>query len=338
MEAAIDTLKWYQYSKKAVQANRNMETTKDLVTFDPVKPVSVQATSMKKPQDSEWKFNMENQMNEMMASLKAIGEQLNEKPVRSREGASSNRNWRSRQSSPEPTGPRQSPETRRYFQCKKKGHLRGDCPDNNKQIQGEGQSSLKKRERIAFKSRDSGSDDGITGTATFNYLGTARMIRIEADIQNQRVNAIIDTVLVTILNDQIFDQLPSKPYKDRETQLHTVGREMSMKCRVMQPVCFSIHGFEFRQSLHVAPIDCDILLGMDFLSRYRANLDLGKLTLTVNGKTMNVTFGPQSKPSVNRVTILTRTVVPPSSVVRLTCETTPQSKVLLWSIQKCSHF
>jgi hypothetical protein len=185
MEAAIDTLRWYQYSKKAVQANRNMETTKDLVTFDPVKPVSVQATSMKKPQDSEWKFNMENQMKEMMASLKAIGEQLNEKPVRSREGASSNRNWRSRQSSPEPTGPPQSSQTRRYFQCKKKGHLRGDCPDNNKQIQGEGQSSLKKRERIAFKSRDSGSDDGITGTATFNYLGTARMIRIEADIQNR---------------------------------------------------------------------------------------------------------------------------------------------------------
>jgi hypothetical protein len=38
---------------------------------------------------------------------------------------------------------------------------------------------------------------------------------------------------------------------DRETLLHTAGREMSMKCRVMQPMCFSTHGFEFRQSLHV---------------------------------------------------------------------------------------
>ena len=41
---------------------------------------------------------------------------------------------------------------------------------------------------------------------------------------------------------------------------------------------------------------------------------------------MNVTFDPKAKPSVYRVTIPTRTVVPPSSVVRLTCETTPQSK------------
>ena len=41
---------------------------------------------------------------------------------------------------------------------------------------------------------------------------------------------------------------------------------------------------------------------------------------------MKVTFGPKAKPSVYRVTIPTRTVVPPSSVVRLTCETTPQSK------------
>jgi len=97
-----------------------------------------------------------------------------------------------------------------------------------------------------------------------------------------------------------------------------------MKCRVMQPMCFSIHGFEFRQSLHVAPIDCNMLLGMDFLSRYRASLDLGKLTLTLNGKSMNITFCPKAKPSVKRVTIPTRTVVPPSSVVRLTCETTTQ--------------
>jgi hypothetical protein len=43
------------------------------------------------------------------------------------------------------------------------------------------------------KSRDSESDDGISGTATVNYLGTAKMIRIGVDIQNQRVNAIIDT-------------------------------------------------------------------------------------------------------------------------------------------------
>lgn len=41
MEAAIDILKWYQHSKKAVHANRNMETTMDLVTFDTVEPVSV---------------------------------------------------------------------------------------------------------------------------------------------------------------------------------------------------------------------------------------------------------------------------------------------------------
>jgi hypothetical protein len=35
MEAAIDTLKWYQHSKKAVQANRNMETTNDLISGHP---------------------------------------------------------------------------------------------------------------------------------------------------------------------------------------------------------------------------------------------------------------------------------------------------------------
>jgi hypothetical protein len=46
-------------------------------------------------------------------------------------------------------------------------------------------------------------------------------------------------------------------------------------------------------------------------------------------KTMSVTFGTEAIPSVNRVTIPTRTVIPPSSVVRLTCETTPQSKAFI---------
>jgi hypothetical protein len=67
--------------------------------------------------------------------------------------------------------------------------------------------TVKKGDRVTFKSRDSESDDGITGTATVNCLGTAKMIRIGVDIQNQRVNAIIYMVLMAI--DQKFDHLGS---------------------------------------------------------------------------------------------------------------------------------
>jgi hypothetical protein len=56
------------------------------------------------------------------------------------------------------------------------GHLRRDCPDTKRQSQGRGQSFFKKRDRVIFKSRDSESDDGITGTAMVNYLGTAKHI------------------------------------------------------------------------------------------------------------------------------------------------------------------
>ena len=46
MKAAIDTLKWYQHSKKVVQSNRHIDTDKDLVTSDPVEPMAVQATGI----------------------------------------------------------------------------------------------------------------------------------------------------------------------------------------------------------------------------------------------------------------------------------------------------
>lgn len=157
---------------------------------------------MKKLEDSEWKFNMENQMKEMMASLNVIVEQLSEKPVMSRDGTSSNRHRRGRTSTPEPSRsrqgpesikPRHSPENIRCFLCNQKGHLRRDCPNNKKHSH-----------RIVFNPSDNGSDDDITGTSTVNYLGTARMIRIEINIQNLKVKAIIDTgAEVTILNHQI---------------------------------------------------------------------------------------------------------------------------------------
>jgi hypothetical protein len=114
------------------------------------------------------------------------------------------------------------------------------------------------------------------------------MIRIWVDIQNQRVNAIIDTgAQVTILNDQIFDQLPSKPYTDRETQLHTAGREMNMKCRAMQPMCFSILGFEFNLTTEL----CGITVRVGIVTRFTEGLvSVPKVTFMVFPFKVRVNF------------------------------------------------
>lgn len=52
------------------------------------------------------------------------------------------------------------------------------------------------------------------------------MIWIEVDIQNHKVNAIIDTgAQDTILNDHIFDQLQSKPYRQGNPASHSWSRD-----------------------------------------------------------------------------------------------------------------
>lgn len=129
MEAAIDTLKWYTHSRKTAQSNGHMDTSKDLLTFYSLEPITVQVTGMKK-QDSEWKSNNEEKMKEVMANLKAISNQLNETPTqllpaRSRENtslqtSSNSRNWKrnnstGRQGSPESTRPRQSTQNKTVF-------------------------------------------------------------------------------------------------------------------------------------------------------------------------------------------------------------------------------
>ena len=135
-------------------------------------------------------------------------------------------------------------------------------------------------------------------------------------------NAIIDTgAQVTILSDKIYETLTPKPSIIKETSLHAAGRDMKMLCSITEPISMKIGDMKFTQEFYIAPLDCDMLIGLDFLEKYQATINISQLTLNLNGRALNLTYGTQLIPSVHRVTVSSRTIVPPNSVVRLTCET-----------------
>ncbi|CAC5368124.1 unnamed protein product [Mytilus coruscus] len=97
---------------------------------------------------------------------------------------------------------------------------------------------------------------------------------------------------------------------------------MQMTCRISNPNLFRIDDLLFSHQLYIAPIDCEMLLGHDFLASNNVILHIGQGYMSINDKTIKVVLGgetPSATLTVNIITMPTSIVVPPNSVMRMNC-------------------
>ena len=152
------------------------------------------------------------------------------------------------------------------------------------------------------------------------------MLQVPVIIQGQKVNAIIDTASeATIISDEVYQELHTKPSKIRSFSLHGAGKEMYTKGHILEPTEFHLGLFSFRETLHVAPIQDQMLIGLDFLKRHNAKINTSTGTLVLDDK--RVVFAedyciPEVK--VAKVTVQQKVVVPPMSVLQIPCKLSEQ--------------
>ena len=102
-------------------------------------------------------------------------------------------------------------------------------------------------------------------------------IRIPVKVQGKRVEGIIDTASeVTIISDKFYDSLPTKPSFIKEFTLSTAGRNMSMKGHLLEPTSVIINGLEYKENIYVAPLEDAMLIGIDFMTKHQASIDMKK--------------------------------------------------------------
>ena len=98
-------------------------------------------------------------------------------------------------------------------------------------------------------------------------------------------SAIVDTAAeVTIVSDHFYNTLKNKPGKEREVVLKAAGRDMRMTGFITHPAEFQIGEKCYRLPVHIAPISDDIILGIDFLMNTKADINLDKHYLTLEGE------------------------------------------------------
>ncbi|CAG2209721.1 unnamed protein product [Mytilus edulis] len=78
------------------------------------------------------------------------------------------------------------------------------------------------------------------------------------------------------------------------------------------------------ETLHVAPIDCNMLIGADFLIKHGAILDVPPKKMNLRNTQVNLKLGGETttsnSPIVNRVTVQHTMIVPPNSALRIDLE------------------
>ena len=152
-------------------------------------------------------------------------------------------------------------------------------------------------------------------------LRSSSTLTIPVRVAEHSIVAVVDSATdVTIISDRVFSQLRNPPPKLRDVKLDTAGRKMTMRGFVAGPIKLKIGETWYRGPVYVAPIEQDMLLGIDLLKQGSAVLNIGKGTLTYEG--YEITMGMtdcEGQPMVARVTVTQRKVVPPHSVVRIKC-------------------
>ena len=152
------------------------------------------------------------------------------------------------------------------------------------------------------------------------------MLRVPVTLQDFKLQAVVDTAAeVTIISDSIFRELQPKPPYLKKVILHTAGRDLRMDGFVVGPVALKLGKNTFLEAVYVAPIQDDMLLGLDFLLRHCVDIKLDDRCLDFRGNGEKVPIEvdrlvTSKENTVARVTIESTIKVPPNSVLRLQCE------------------
>ncbi|MCG8077509.1 MAG: retropepsin-like domain-containing protein, partial [Candidatus Thiodiazotropha taylori] len=162
---------------------------------------------------------------------------------------------------------------------------------------------------------------------TICQLRSSSMLRVSVLLQDKPLKAVVDTAAeVTIISDRVFAEMDPKPPCLKKVTLHTAGRDMKMQGFVAGPVNLQLGSSIFPEAVYVAPIQDDMLLGLDFLLRHGVDIKLEELYLSFRERNEKIPIEVEKTSSkestVARVTIHKTTKIPPNSVVRLQCEIT----------------
>ncbi|KAH3854516.1 hypothetical protein DPMN_097059 [Dreissena polymorpha] len=145
------------------------------------------------------------------------------------------------------------------------------------------------------------------------------MFGIPLKLQSVETNAVIDTAAeVPIISDMDYHTLPESPRIIKKLRLNTADRDMSMSGFVCGPLTIKIGESEFEENVYVAPIQDDMLLGLDFMRKYKMLVNIPEEHVSMGTLSIPMLKQPMHE-EIASVTVCRTTVIPPSTFKNVEC-------------------
>ncbi len=146
------------------------------------------------------------------------------------------------------------------------------------------------------------------------------MFKVPLRLHTKAVDAIVDTAAeVTIISDRVYNSLSAPCRILKKVILNTAGRELKMNGFIVGPIRVTLGTQQFDENIYVAPIQDDMLLGLDFLRRHQALIDIPHSSIQIGEERIPMSSEMSGDLSVSKVVVTKTTVVPPNTVVRVPC-------------------
>ena len=140
---------------------------------------------------------------------------------------------------------------------------------------------------------------------------------MKVKICNTEIDAVIDTgAQMTIISDRIFDSFLKKPSVLRYIRLKMASRGKSALGIIVGPVKIKIGCKWYNKEVCVAPLEDDMLLGLDILHT-QSMLDMIEGKLYFDDQIVDINVTEQGENVAVNIVATERMVIPPNSVVRI---------------------
>ena len=165
------------------------------------------------------------------------------------------------------------------------------------------------------------TDEEEDGAVTVLKLSNGVMFRVPVEVQGMQLQAVVDTAAqVTLVSEEFYKSLDPAPPIRKEVVMNTAGKGMQMNGYIAGPFQVVLGTHLFTVEIYVAPIEEDMLLGLDFLEANGVSLHLKEKELQIAGDVITMSLGTGS-PLVNEkeagVFLAKGCKVPPNSVMRV---------------------
>ena len=147
------------------------------------------------------------------------------------------------------------------------------------------------------------------------------MFRVKVRLNGLAVQAVVDTAAeVTLVSDRVVAQLSEKVPVLEHVYMKTAGRGLQMNGSIVGPVTIQLGDMVFQERVYVAPIEDCMLLGLDFLKKHGATIDIVGATMCLNGQVVPMAQeGELVEARVANVTVARTVIIPPNSVAMIKC-------------------